>query len=67
MRVYRARGALKSVQCVRGLRRPRSVYNYEGVLIPTAWCGAEAWDMRSAERMKLNVLEMKCMDSLVGV
>ena len=29
--------------------------------------GAEAWGMRSAERRKVNVLEMKCLRSLVGV
>ena len=34
---------------------------------PTALYGAEAWDMRSAERRKVNVLEMKCLRSLVGV
>ena len=27
--------------------------------------GAEAWGMRSAERRKLNVLEMKCLRSLL--
>ena len=27
----------------------------------------EAWGMRSAERRKVNVLEMKCLRSLVGV
>ena len=40
---------------------------YKGVIVPTALCGAEAWSMRSAERWKLNVLEMKCLISLVGV
>ena len=40
---------------------------YEGVIIPTALYGAEAQGMRSAERMKVNVLEMKCLRSLVGV
>ena len=40
---------------------------YEGVIVPTALYGAEAWDMRSAERRKVNVLEMKCLRSLVGV
>ena len=40
---------------------------YEGVIVPTALYGAEAWGMRSAERRKVNVLEMKCMRSLVGV
>ena len=29
--------------------------------------GAEAWCMRSAERRKVNVLEMKCLRSLGGV
>ena len=29
--------------------------------------GAEAWGMRSAEVNKVNVLEMKCLRSLVGV
>ena len=37
---------------------------YEGVIIvPTALYGAEAWGMRSAERRKVNVLEMKCLRS----
>ena len=36
------------------------------VIVPTALYGAEAWGMRSAERMKVNVLEMKCLRSLVG-
>ena len=33
---------------------------YEGVIVPMALYGAEAWGMRSAERRKGNVLEMKC-------
>ena len=40
---------------------------YEGVIVPTALYGAEAWGVRSAERRKVNVLEMKCFRSLVGV
>ena len=32
-----------------------------------ALCGAEAWGMRSHERRKVNVLEMKCLRSLVGM
>ena len=40
---------------------------YEGVIVPTALHGAEAWGMRRAERRKVNVLEMKCLRSLVGV
>ena len=40
---------------------------YEGVIVPTALYGAEACGMRSAERREVNVLEMKCLKSLVGV
>ena len=42
---------------------------HEGVIIivPTALQEAEAWGMGSAERRKVNVLEMKCLRSLVGV
>ena len=40
---------------------------HEGVIVPTALYGADAWGMRSDERRKVNVLEMKCLRSLVGV
>ena len=40
---------------------------YEGVIVPTALYGAEAWGMRVAERRKVNFLEIKCLRSLVGV
>ena len=39
----------------------------EGVIVPTALHGAEAWGVRSAEISKLNVLAMKCLRNLVGV
>ena len=40
----------------------------EGVIVPAALYGAEAWVMRSAERRKVNVLEtIKCLRILVGV
>ena len=32
---------------------------YEGVIVPTALYGAETLGMRSAERRKVNALEMK--------
>ena len=38
---------------------------YEGVIVPTAWYGGEECGMRSADRIKLNVLEMNCLRSLV--
>ena len=40
---------------------------HEGVIVPTALYGAEAWGMRSAERRTVNILEVKCLRSLVGV
>ena len=40
---------------------------YEGVVVPMALYGAEAWGMRSAERRKENGLEKKCLRNLVRV
>ena len=44
---------------------------YEGVIIETALCGAEARGMRSAMRSagrrKVNIFEMKCSRSSLGV
>ena len=64
---YRACGALKSVLSNRGLGIEAKKCLCEGVILPTALYGAEAFGMRSAERRKVNVLEMKCLRSLVGV
>ena len=64
---YRAWRALKSVLSNRGLGIKAKKCLYEGVIVPTAMYGAKARGMRSAERRKVNVLEMKCLRSLVGV
>ena len=64
---YRAWGALTSVMSNRGLGIKAKKCPYGGVIVPTASYRAEAWGMRSAERRKENVLEMKCLRSLVGV
>ena len=64
---YRALGALKSVLSNKGLGIKAKKRLYEGVIVPTVLYGAEACGMRSAERRKVNVLEMKCLRSLVGV
>ena len=60
-------GALKSVLSNRGLGIKAKKCLYEGVIVPTALYIAEAWSIRSAERSKVNVLEIKCLRSLVGV
>ena len=64
---YRAWGALKNVLSNRGLGIKAKKCLYELVIVPTALYGAEEWGMRSAERRKVNFLEMKCLRSLVGV
>ena len=64
---YRAWGALISVLSNRELGIKAKKCLYEGVIVPTALDGAEAWGMRSAERRKVNVLEMKCLRSLFGM
>ena len=58
--------ALKSVLSNRGLGIKDTKCLYEGVIVPTALYGAEVWGKRSAERRKVNVLEMKCLKNLVG-
>ena len=65
---YRAWGVLKSVLSNRGLAIKAKKCLCEGVIIvPTALDGAEAWGMRSGESRKVNVLEMKCLRSLIEV
>ena len=58
---------LKSVLSNKGLGIKAKRCLYEGVIVPTALYGAEACGMRSAERRKMNVPEMECLRSLVGV
>ena len=60
-------GALKSVLSNRGLGIKAKKCPYEGVIVPTALYGEEAWGMRSAGKRKVNVLEMKCLKTFVGV
>ena len=64
---YRAWGAMKSVLSNRGLGIKAKKFLYERVIVPTALYCAEACGMRSAERRKVNILEMKCLRSLVRV
>ena len=64
--IEQAWGALRSVLSNRGMEINSKKCLHEGVIVPTALYGAEAWGMRNAERRKVNVLEMKCLRSLVG-
>ena len=49
----------KSVLSNRRLGMKAKKCLYEGVIASTVLYGAEAWGMRSADRRKINVLEMK--------
>ena len=61
-------GSVESVLSNRRLGIKAKKRLYDGVIIvPTTLYGAEGWGMRSAERRKMNVLEMKCLRSLIGV
>ena len=60
-------GELKSVLSNKEMGTKAKKCLYEGVIVPTTLYGAEAWGMRSTERRKVNVLEMKCLRSLVAV
>ena len=57
----------KSVLSNRGFGIKAKKCLFQGVIVPTALHGAKPWGMRSAERKKVNVLEMKCLRSLVGM
>ena len=58
---YKAWGELKSVLSNRGLGIKVKKCLYEGEIGPTSLYEAEAWGMRSAERRKVNALEMKSL------
>ena len=58
-------GALKGVLSDKGLGIMAMKCLYEGVIVPTALYRAEARGMRSVEKRKVNVLEMKCLRCLV--
>ena len=40
---------------------------YEGVVVSTALYGAEAWSVKQEDRRRLDVMEMRCLRSIVGV
>ena len=64
---YRVWGVWKSVLSNGGFGTKAKKCQYVGVIVPTALYGAQALGMRSAEKEKVNVLEMKCLGSLVSV
>ena len=40
---------------------------YEAVIVPTVLYGAETWSVSEVDKKKLNVFEMRCLRSMVGV
>ena len=64
---YKTWGVLKNVLCNRGFGINVKNCLHEEVILPTALYRREAWGMRRAEKRKANILERKCLRSLVGV
>ena len=60
-------GAVRGVMKGRSLSRNAKRCLYERVIVPTVTYGAETWSMREAERKRLEVFEMRCLRSMVGV
>ena len=60
-------GAVKGVLKGRSMSMEAKRSIYEGVIVPTVTYGAETWSLREAERRRLDVFEMKCLRSMVGV
>jgi len=63
----KAWGGMKAVFKARQLGMNVKRRLYEGVIVPTALYGAETWGMKVAEKKKVNVFEMKCLRSMLGV
>ncbi len=40
---------------------------YDGIVVSTALCEAETWNVREAERNRLDIFEMRCLRSMAGV
>ena len=64
---YRAWGALKSVLSNRGLGINGKKCLHEEIIVPRPLYETEACSTRSTKRRKVNVLELKCLRSIVGV
>ena len=63
---HKAWGAPKRVLGNRGFCVYAKKCLYQGVIVQMALYGAEAWSIRSAERRKANVLEIKYLKGSVG-
>ncbi len=60
-------GGMKSVFKCRSLVMNAKRRLYKGVVVPTVIYGAETWNMREAERRRLNVMEMRRLRSMCEV
>ena len=60
-------GGMRKILKSRSLQMNVKRKLYEGIVVPTALYGAETWNMGTAEKKRLNVLEMRCLRSMCGV
>ncbi len=60
-------GGMKSVLCNRALEMNAKRGLHEEVVVPTALYRAEIGNVRDSERNRLDLFEMRCLRSMVGV
>ena len=60
-------GGMKKVWKNRDLGMSTKKGLYESVIVPTALYAAETWGMKTADKQRLDVLEMRCLRSMCGV
>jgi len=63
----KALGALRKVVNSKSMSMEAKRGLYESVIVPTVLYGAETWCLSAAERKKVDVFEMKCLRSMLGV
>ena len=63
----KAMGGMKKIWKTRELGMEVKRGLYESVIVPTALYAAETWGMKTADKKRLDVMEMRCLRSMCGV
>ena len=67
MEVRKCAGVLKSVWKNRNVSMKTKRSMYEGIVVPTALYGSEAWVLENKVKNRMDVAEMSCLRSMCGV
>ena len=63
----RAMGGMKRIWNNREMGMNVKTSLYESIIVPTALYGSETWGLKTADRNRLDVMEMKCLRNMCGV